>query len=47
MSDTRYELKSLIQPLHYLEPTIATYLIYVHEPDSGKGSSDHLVGRGY
>ena len=32
MNDSRYELKSLIHPLHCLEPTIATYLIYVHEP---------------
>jgi hypothetical protein len=29
--DSRYELKSIIHPLHYLEPTMATHLLYVHE----------------
>jgi hypothetical protein len=49
MNDSRYALKSLIHPLHYIEPTIATYLIYVHEPAmlAQVGSSDHLVRRGY
>ncbi|PQM43541.1 hypothetical protein VC83_09668 [Pseudogymnoascus destructans] len=47
MNNTRYEMKSLIQPLHYLGPTIATYLIYLHEPDSGKGSLDHFMRRGH